>query len=111
MKFFATYKCPLCNKLFSISEKPFEMEREQGPELVGKIIANQVMLGNPYLYQAPMHIPHNCPDGCIGIAQLAGFVTDSFVRKPDEQDSTATKSKRRNLLSIGHSNRKQRSDN
>lgn len=100
MKFFATYKCPMCDVMFTVSDKPFEMNRDQGPELVGKIIANQQMLGNPYLYQAPMYIPHDCANGCVGIAQLSGFAPEGFVRRSNGQKSTDSSRKRRGLLSL-----------
>ena len=73
MKFFAIYRCSLCEQKFRITDEPFEIDRNKGPELVAKILQNQSMIGNPYLYKAPMNIPHNCKNGGIGIAYLIGF--------------------------------------
>lgn len=72
-EYYAVYKCPLCSTKFRITDKTFQMDKDKFPELIAKIIKNQTMLGNPYLYQAPMHIPHECNNGGVGIAQLIGF--------------------------------------
>ena len=71
-KYRAIYRCPMCLKKFTVGN-PVELEENQVPELLCKIVRNQQMMGNPYLYQAPMHIPHRCENGDGGLAQLAGF--------------------------------------
>lgn len=68
----AVYKCPLCNELFSIGNS-VEIPYNSLPELCAKVIRNQHFAGNPYLYQAPMHVPHQCSDGNCGLAIFAGF--------------------------------------
>ena len=50
-----------------------EIPYDELPILLGNVIRNQKFAGNPYLYQAPMHIPHKCRDGSVGLAQFAGF--------------------------------------
>lgn len=85
MKFYAIYKCPMCGASIRISDNPTEIDRESMPELIANIIRNQQMLGNPYLYQAPMYIPHNCKNGCAGIAQLSGFQPVDFVQTTTPQ--------------------------
>lgn len=71
-KYYATYKCPLCGTIIQYGV-PREVPYEKLPELLGKVIRNQQFQGNPYLYEAPMHIPHKCADGSAGLAYFAGF--------------------------------------
>lgn len=71
-KYYVTYKCPLCGTLLCYGE-PEEIPYDKLPELLAKVIRNQQFAGNPYLYQAPMHIPHRCKDGSAGLATFAGF--------------------------------------
>ncbi len=68
----AIYKCQLCGKLITTG-KPAEVPPEKLPELLGKVIQNQQFVNNPWLYQVPFHIPHQCQDGSGGLAQFAGF--------------------------------------
>lgn len=91
MKFLAIYQCQLCGTRFHIADKPFELNRDEGPELVAKIIRNQQMLGNPYLYEAPMNLPHDCPDGGIGIAQLAGFSPQQNTTQDNNSNTKDTR--------------------
>ena len=69
----AAYKCPLCNRVL-LYGNAIDVPYEKLPELLGKVIKNQLFAGNPYLHQAPMHIPCNCPNGDAGLAAFAGFV-------------------------------------
>lgn len=71
-KYRAAYKCPLCGSIFCTGDAT-EIPYDELPILLGKVIRNQKFAGNPYLYQAPMHIPHKCRDGSAGLAQFAGF--------------------------------------
>lgn len=73
MKYLAVYKCPLCNKLVATTTDAKELTREDINNLLSKVITNQQFMGNPYLYQVPMHISHNCADGSVGLAQFAGL--------------------------------------
>lgn len=72
MKYFPVYKCALCGALIRYGNAT-EIPYEELPKVLGDVIANQQFAGNPYLYQAPMHIPHRCPDGNGGLAYFAGF--------------------------------------
>ena len=65
-----TYKCPLCGR--KLVTKPITADYNALPVMLGKIIDNQQFAGT-MLYQVPMHIPCQCPDGSIGLAQFAGF--------------------------------------
>lgn len=76
MKYWAVYKCPLCGKLSRLSDS-VEIPYDELPKILGKVIQNQSFINNPYLYQAPMHIPCKCNDGNAGLAQFAGFVKDT----------------------------------
>ncbi|MDE7245540.1 MAG: hypothetical protein K2O18_16425 [Oscillospiraceae bacterium] len=67
------YKCLLCGQLLTTG-KPQDVPREALPGLLGKVVQNQIFAGNPYLYQAPMHIPCKCKDGNAGMAYFAGFM-------------------------------------
>lgn len=71
-KYYPVYKCPLCGTILR-GREPIEIPYDQLPELLGKIIKNQQFAGNPYLYQAPMHVPCKCKDGSAGLAAFAGF--------------------------------------
>lgn len=72
MKCFPVYKCALCGALIRYGNAT-EIPYEDLPQVLGDVIANQQFAGNPYLYQAPMHIPHRCQDGSGGLAYFAGF--------------------------------------
>lgn len=72
-KYRAVYKCQLCEDMFCTGE-PREIPYNELPRLLGAVVRNQQFVGNPYLHQAPMHIPHKCRDGSAGLAQFAGFV-------------------------------------
>ena len=71
-KYRVIYKCPMCLKRFTVGNS-VDLEENMVPELLGKIVRNQQMMGNPYLYKAPMYVPHKCENGDGGLAQLAGF--------------------------------------
>ena len=72
-KYRAAYKCQLCGVILYTGEA-IEIPYDELPNLLGRVVRNQKFAGNPYLYQAPMHIPHKCRDGSAGLAQFAGFV-------------------------------------
>lgn len=71
-KYRTIYKCPMCLQRITAGN-PVELEESMIPELLGKVIRNQQMMGNPYLYQAPMYLPHKCENGDGGLAQFCGF--------------------------------------
>lgn len=73
MKYAATYKCQLCDRLIQYGEAK-EIPYEELPELCAKVIKNQMFAGNQYLYHAPMQIPHKCKNGNGGMAYFAGFL-------------------------------------
>ena len=82
MKYWAVYKCPLCGKLSRLSDS-VEIPYDELPNILGKVVQNQLFVGNPYLHKAPMQIPCKCADGNAGLAQFAGFVQDkSITDKP-----------------------------
>lgn len=80
VKYFATYKCPLCGKLLTPSSS-VEIPYEQLPALLGKAVQNQMFAGNPYLHQVPMHVVCKCNDGNAGLAPFVGFVADNSSEK------------------------------
>lgn len=69
----AVYKCPLCGALIS-NGKIQDVNYNDLPKLLGKVIQNQEFAGNPYLYEAPMYIPCKCSNGDAGLAAFAGFM-------------------------------------
>lgn len=78
-KYYAIYKCPLCGTLLKTTENTIEIPYDELPKLLGKYIRTQQFAGNPYLYEAPSHIPCKCKDGSAGLAAFAGFKrVDSF---------------------------------
>ena len=76
MKYWAVYKCPLCDKLSRLGDS-VEIPYNELPNILGRVIKNQSFIGNPYLYKAPLHIPCKCNDGNVGLAQFAGFMQDT----------------------------------
>lgn len=75
MKYSAVYKCQLCRQTIQYGE-PQEIPYDELSKLLAKVIQNQLFAGNPYLHKAPMHIPHKCKDGNVGLAYFAGFVKE-----------------------------------
>lgn len=75
MKYSAIYKCALCGKLIRYGE-PKEVPNDRLPELLGRVIQNQLFAGNPALHTAPMNISHKCADGSGGLAYFAGFIKE-----------------------------------
>lgn len=69
----AVYKCPLCGALIS-DGKTQEVNYNDLPRLLGKVIQNQQFAGNLYLYEALMYLPCKCSNGDAGLAAFAGFV-------------------------------------
>jgi hypothetical protein len=72
-KYQAIYRCLLCGREMTPTEKPIEMNENDVPAVLGKAVANQQFLGNPYLYEAPLHLPHKCGNGDGGLAPLIGL--------------------------------------
>jgi hypothetical protein len=72
-KYKAIYKCPMCLTEFTPHKEPVEIEEDLIPELLAGIVKNQMFLGNPSLYKAPMYLPHKCGNGNGGLGQLIGF--------------------------------------
>ena len=71
-KYCAVYKCLMCGALIPYGT-PYEIPYNRLPDVLAGVVKNQIFVGNPYLYQAPMQIPHKCPDGSGGMAHFAGF--------------------------------------
>ena len=71
-KYRLVYRCNLCGEL-TICGEGHPVPHEMLADLVGKVVRNQAMIGNPYLYNAPMHMIHYCRDGSVGLATFAGF--------------------------------------
>ena len=71
-KYRILYKCPMCNTCIK-SDKDRNIDQDILPELLAKVWKNQLFAGNPYLYEAPMYIPHKCSNGSAGLAQFIGF--------------------------------------
>lgn len=76
-KYRPVYKCLLCGQMISHKKESIEIPYDKLPELLGRVVRNQQFIGNPYLYEAPMQIPHKCDDGSAGFAQFAGFKLSS----------------------------------
>ena len=72
-KYIAVYKCPLCGQMLKYGE-PQEVHYNDLPKFLGMFVNNQLFAGNPYLNNAPMHIPCKCKDGSAGLAAFAGFL-------------------------------------
>ena len=81
-KYFAIYKCPMCNRELKTTENPIDMDHNDIPEMLAKIMQNQKFFGNPYLYEAPLYIPHKCKNGDGGLARLIGFRNISNIYPP-----------------------------
>lgn len=71
--YFAAYKCQFCGAIVQYGDAQL-VPYEELPGLCGKVVQNQQFAGNPYLYQAPMHVPHKCKNGGCGLAYFAGFM-------------------------------------
>lgn len=85
MKYWAVYKCPLCGTLNKQGQS-YEINKDDLPKILGKVVQNQQFAGNAYLYKVPMYAICKCSDGNVGLAQFAGFVEDKIVSKA-ESDS------------------------
>lgn len=81
-KYYGVYRCLLCNKLFRVTNNIVNIEENQLPEILGRIESNQQFAGNPYLYQAPMRVPHKCGNGDGGFAHFAGFKKVQDTEEP-----------------------------
>lgn len=68
----AAYMCSMCDTMI-LYGNPFEIKYGDLPNLLGKVVRNQLFAGNPYLHQAPMQIPHKCRNGNAGLAYFIGF--------------------------------------
>lgn len=73
MTYIAVYKCPLCGELQRYGN-PAEIPYNELPVLCAQVVNNQQFAGNPYLYKAPMYLPHKCSNGNCGMSYFAGFV-------------------------------------
>ena len=73
--YYVTYKCPLCGTIIRCGN-PADVPQDKLPEILGMVVRNQMMQGNPALHQAPMYIPHKCKDGNAGLAVFAGFTQE-----------------------------------
>ena len=82
MKYWAVYKRQLCGKLYKIGDS-IEVPYDKLPELLGKVVQNQLFAGNPYLHKAQMYIPCKCDNGNAGLAQFAGFMQDKSEQDRD----------------------------
>lgn len=71
-KYYAAYKCQLCGAVLQYGDA-HEVPYNGLPDLLGKVIKNQQFVGNPYLHEAPMQLPHQCKDGSCGMAYFIGF--------------------------------------
>lgn len=72
MKFTSIYRCLSCNALIAHGDT-LEITPEQAVDYCAKMIQHQQLAGNPYLYKAPLQIPHRCKDGSVGMAYFAGM--------------------------------------
>lgn len=72
MKYKVAYKCQLCGTVHLMGEAR-EIPYDKLPELCAKVVQNQAFTGNPYLYEAPMHMVCQCGDGGCGLAYFVGF--------------------------------------
>ena len=72
MMYNAIYTCPLYGTKIKFGA-PHEIPYDALPELCAEVVKNQMFMGNPALYQAPMYIPHRCKDSGAGLARFSGF--------------------------------------
>lgn len=64
------YKCQMCGGYCYLGE-PFRISKKAAGDLLIQVIKNQQFMGT-VLYQAPMQVKHDCPDGSVGMAYFAG---------------------------------------
>lgn len=69
----AVYTCRLCGTRIMYGNA-VDILYDELPSVIGKFVNNQLFVGNPYIHQVPMHLPHMCKDGNAGLAQLSGLV-------------------------------------
>lgn len=72
MQYRVEYHCPICGQNIP-SEAFLELDHESAIKFLTSVIQNQSMMGNPYLYKAPMHVIHHCDNGSHGLAFIAGL--------------------------------------
>ena len=75
MNYKPIYKCPLCNQLIGCGNA-VEVPYDKLVDLLAAVVKNQQFVGNRYLHQVPMHIPHQCKNGGAGLAYFAGFLPE-----------------------------------
>lgn len=71
-KYFAAYKCQLCGHTIMYGD-PTELQPEALPEFLAKVMQRMQMQSNPFIIKPPLYLPHKCKNGCVGVAQFAGF--------------------------------------
>ena len=84
-KYYAMYKCPLCNSEFTCNKTPVEIDENEIPDLLGKFVAHQRFAHNPYLYDAPMYMVHRCGNGDGGLAPFIGFRKAQDIQSPKQR--------------------------
>lgn len=72
-KYYAVYKCLMCSCIFRVSDSAVEIDENNIPELLARVVKSQQFIGNQYLYNAPMYLPHHCKNGDGGLAHFIGF--------------------------------------
>lgn len=72
MKYRMAYKCQLCGAVVT-SPRVNDVPYNDLPKLCANVVKNQMFMGNQYLYNEPMQVPHKCEDGSCGMAYFAGF--------------------------------------
>ena len=70
-KYETRYRCQMCGQEIRQGNQT-EVPYDQIPKLLGQVVANQQFIGTA-LWQAPMYLPHKCPDGSGGLAAFIGF--------------------------------------
>ena len=75
MRYVPVYKCPLCDKITIPSNiTPVELDYNQLPELMGKIVQRSQWSGSLASMKFPMEVICKCYDGNAGLARFAGLV-------------------------------------
>ncbi len=79
MRYYATYKCPLCGTILKYGNA-VELPEQMLPEVLAKFVQNQQLIGTAH-YLAPMFIPHRCKDGNAGLAHFIGLTKEGLYEK------------------------------
>ena len=84
----------MCGTDFRITDNLIDMNEDDIPKVLGKIVGNQQFIGS-HLYMAPMMVPHKCGDGNGGLAHMIGlrqYHEEHSVWNPKTEDTDKPRS-------------------